>query len=434
MKSILTLIISTLLFNASFSQLAAEKDSLYYATLLNTKIHTLKSSKDSTLWIIAGDKQEKLIKIDEKGHMDNITSKNILPKNICFSDILCLNNSRILIGTKSHYIYLLRNNKVFWLNNDFGLNDSAIVNFDYLQNQKLVLVNTVHSRYIVKNDAKIRNIQFIELKDTLSTFQEISYYFRQHFRRRFQKEVLELIGDIDFSFRKNKYLNTRELNNLKGVLQTGDIILRRNELLLTNIGIPGFYTHSGIYIGNTHAMDKYFSGIPMLDKQKPSDYISENYPEIYAVLTQKEHLVIEAIAEGVVIEPLEHIANADYLAVLRPLLDKESLFKSLLTAFEYYGYDYDFLFTFENDNELVCSELLYHSFRPRHDKNGITFRMSTNEGKPFLSPNDIAAQYSKEVKEKNKQFDFVYFFDAPYYLKKGSSSTENEFCKSWKRK
>ena len=420
--------------NTAVTQPPALKDSLYYSSLLKTSIHKIITSKDSTLWIIACNNQEKLIKIEGKGVIEDMTTKNILPKDISFSDILCLNNSRILIGTKTHYIYLLKNNKALWLNEKYGLKDSVIEKFDYLHTQRLIVVSTPHTRYFVKNDNQIRNIQFIELKDTLSTFEEISYYFRQHFRRSFQKEVLELIGDIDFSFRKDKYLNDKELSHLKEKIQTGDIILRRNEMLLTNIGIPGFYTHSGIYIGDADVLDIYFDGLPMLNKQKPSGYILENYPLIYQHLIQKKHPVIEAVAEGVIIEPLEHIANADYLAVLRPLLDKESLFKSLLTAFEYYGYDYDFLFDFGNDNELVCSELLYLSLRPHHDKKGILFKMSTYEGRPFLPPNDIAAQYSKEVKEKNKQFDFIYFFDAPLYIKKGTSSNENEFCKSWKRK
>ena len=119
---------------------------------------------------------------------------------------------------------------------------------------------------------------------------------------------------------------------------------------------------------------------------------------------------------------------------MRTHLDKEDVFKSLLTAFEYLGTPYDYLFDFNNDNELVCSELLYDSFRPHNDKKGITFRMGTNEGQPFMFPNDIAKQYSKEKKEHDQQFSLIYFFDAALYLKSGKVGTEDAFCKSWKRK
>jgi len=431
------LLFTNLLFFNTIGQcqkVITRSDSLIYANVLKDCINKIVYTKDSCVWIIAGHNREKLLRINNKGIIEDIVEKYGLHPGTLFSDVLCMRNSRILIGTKNRYIYFLRNKKITWLNAGYGLTDSIVDSFDYDKKLKLVVVKTEKARFLLKNEGKIRNIRFTEIKDTVSTVDEIIDYFKQNVRRPFQKKFLGLITGVDFSFRKDKYLNTNELIQVRNKILPGDIILRRNDLLVTNIGIPGFWKHSGIYVGDLDKLDDFFSGLQMLNGQLPSDYIKENYPDIYEHMKNEKDRIIEAIAEGVVIEPIEHIANTDYLAVLRTHLEKEDLFKSLLTAFEYLGAPYDYLFDFNNDNELVCSELLYNSFRPHHDKKGITFRMGMVEGKPFLAPNDIAKQYSKEQKEKEQQFSLVYFFDAELFLKKGVSGTESEFCKTWKRK
>ena len=417
-------------------QTSLPNDSLLYANILKNPIHKIIYNKDGYLFIIAGNNKEKLIKIkiNNKGAIEDLVERYNLPPGTVFSDVLCMRNSCILIGTKNQYIYFLRNKKITWLNKKYGLTDSIVENFGYDKKQKLVVVKTEKSRFLLKNENKIRNIRFAEIKDTVSTVDEIIDYFKQYVKKPFQKKFLGIVTGVDFSFRKDKYLNDNELVKVKSIVFPGDVILRRNELQVTNIGIPGFWKHSGIYVGDLSQFDSFFTGLPMLNGQQPSDYIKENYPEIYKKLLNEKTRIIEAIAEGVVIEPVEHIAKTDYLAVLRTHLDKEDIFKSLLTAFEYLGTPYDYLFDFNNDNELVCSELLYNSFRPHHDKNGITFRMGMNDGKPFLFPNDIAKQYSKEKKEHKQQFSLVYFFDAALYMKSGKTGTEDEFCKSWKRR
>jgi hypothetical protein len=135
----------------------------------------------------------------------------------------------------------------------------------------------------------------------------------------------------------------------------------------------------------------------------------------------------------VVISPVEHIAKVDYLAALRTNLDKNDILKSLLSAFEYLGTPYDYLFDFSNDNELVCSELIYLSFRPSPSKNGVSFTMGQLDGETFLSPNDIAKQFSMELDQPTSQFKLVFFYDAKKRLGKSITRNEGAFAKSWKR-
>ncbi|OPZ96821.1 MAG: 2',5' RNA ligase family [Bacteroidetes bacterium ADurb.Bin408] len=396
-------------------------------------LHKLCYAKDSTLCIIAGDNSNMLFLKSRNNEPENLSNKYALPKNIRFSDVIFLSNNRILVSTYGYYAFLLSNRRMIWLNDKFGLNDSTVTGFDYDKKLRLIAANTSGSRYLMKNETKIRNIRFVEIKDTVSTFDEIINYFRQNVQKKFQREFLVLIKDVDFSFRKDKYLNAEEQINLKKNLQPYDIILRRNEMQLTNIGIPGFWTHSGIFIGSLAILDRIFGGLALLNEQSPSAYIEENYPEVYGQLKDKTDLVIEAISEGVVIKPLEHIANSDYLVVLRTHLPKEDRFKSLMTAFEYFNTPYDFLFDFSNDNEVVCSELVYNSFRPHHDKTGVTFKMGEREGKPMLSPNDIARQYCQELKKDSGQLDVVYYFNAVSARKIKPEHYQNDFCKTLKK-
>ncbi len=411
------------------------QDSLYYALLVKSPVQKLCFAKDSSLCIIAGEHRDKLYFKNRHTGIENLNSKYDIPADIHFSDIIFLSNNRILIGTEGHYAYLLSNRKLIWLNDKFGLNDSTVTAFDYDTKLKLIAATTTGSRYLMKNETKIRNIRFVEIKDTVSTFDEIINYFRQNVQKRFQKEFLVLIKDIDYSFRKDKYLylGVEEVIKLKKAIQPCDIILRRNEMQITNIGIPGFWTHSGIYIGSLAHLDIFFSGLPLLAEQKPSAYIEENYPDVFAHLKGRTDLVIEAISEGVVIKPLEHIANSDYLVVLRTRLGKEDCFKSLMTAFEYFNTPYDFLFDFSNDNELVCSELVYNSFKPHHDKSGVVFKMGEREGKPMLSPNDIARQYCSELKKTSPQLEMVYYFNAVSSRQIRHQNDENDFCKTLKK-
>lgn len=413
--------------------ISGPSDSAYYARLLGEPIFKCHTAYDSSVWVIAGTNHNKLFRINNKGEAEHIPDKYPFPGDVCFTDVLGVSPSGTLIGTSKHYIFYLRNKKMLWLNSQYGLTDSTIAAFDYNKELELLLVTTTHTRFLMKNPNKLRNIRFVEIKDTQSTFDEMVHYIKENFQKPFQKKVLNIISDVDFSFRKVKYLNSEELNRIKTLIQPGDIILRRNELYLTNIGIPGFWTHSGIFTGDSAIMNTFFAGLPMLGGQSPATYLDENYPEIFNIIANTPHAVIEAISKGVVIEPIEHIANADYLVVLRTNLPREDLFKSLLTAFEYLHASYDFLFDFSNDNELVCSELVYHALRPHHDKKGVNFVFGSVDGKPFISPNDIAKQYCRENKSTAKQLTMIYYFDAAFHLKKKKPS-ENDFCKTWKKK
>jgi Orthopoxvirus protein of unknown function (DUF830). len=418
---------------AALAQDNAAPDSTYYSTLVHAPVVRIFSAKNGSKWIIAGKDSSLLYRVTHKGIVTNMKDTAGLPCDTRFSDVLIIRNNRVLVGTKNQYVFRFNGDKASWINSSYGLTDSAIDHFEWDKSQKLLFVETVNSRFLVKHHNKLINIRFSEVKDTLTTFDEIRHFIKQNFRWRIQKGICEVCAEIDFSFRPEKFISEENLQHIKDTLRPGDIIIKRNDEQLSNVGIPGFWTHSGIYVGSLEQLDSCFNNIAMLGGQKPSTYIQENYREVYERLSEKKDLIIEAIGKGVVINPVEHIAKVDYLAALRTNLDKADIFKSLLTAFEYLGTPYDYLFDFSNDNELVCSELVYLSFRPSPTKKGISFTMGELNGEPFLSPNDIAKQYSMEWKQPSPQLKLVFFYDAEQRHRKSVRRNETVFSKSWKR-
>ncbi len=70
------------------------------------------------------------------------------------------------------------------------------------------------------------------------------------------------------------------------------------------------------------------------------------------------------MSEGVIFTTLEHSADCDSLAALRPRLPRREKAQAILRAFHYAGRPYDFNFDFGTDAELVCTELIYKAYEP----------------------------------------------------------------------
>ena len=78
--------------------------------------------------------------------------------------------------------------------------------------------------------------------------------------------------------------------------------------------------------------------------------------------------MIEAVSEGVVFTSLDHsVGEADAVAVLRPKLSVDKKRHVIANAFSHVGKPYDFDFDFFSSDKLVCTEVIYRSFRDRLD-------------------------------------------------------------------
>ncbi len=255
-----------------------------------------------------------------------------------------------------------------------------------------------------------------------------------------QTKVAEAMGDIKV-YRPNRVLiAASQIAQLQAKLLPGDILVQRREWYLSNVGLPGFWTHAALYIGTPEERQRFFDHPNVKEwareqNTQASDLeslLAANYPDAYrrALAPYRDNetvRIIEAIGEGVSFTSMDFTAHADSIAVLRPKVDPLIVAKTLSKAFYFSNRPYDFDFNFRTDSALVCTELVYKSYEPN-----LKFTVPKMFGRYVLSANDIVKQFA-EVPETREQFELVTFLDGDEYSAKAVESTKDVFLQSWKR-
>ncbi len=258
-----------------------------------------------------------------------------------------------------------------------------------------------------------------------------------------QSAVAEWMGDVRVR-RIGVYLITGEqLEKMAGKLQPGDVMLGRKNWYLSNVGLPGFWPHAILYVGTPEEFDAYFD-VPEVrayvrklsgKDMTLGDYIESRFPAAHREHRRVEggrpRRVIEAISEGVVANTLEAAAG-DYLAVLRPRLDKLAKAQAMIEAFGHMGKPYDFDFDFATDHALVCTELVWRSYRPAEGKKGLTFPLVDVAGRKTLPANEMAKLFTARHGKADAQMDFVYFLKGLEEEREAVVSTEEAFLETHK--
>lgn len=149
-------------------------------------------------------------------------------------------------------------------------------------------------------------------------------------------------GDTKIS---NGTIGIKENKMLEYKLCPGDIILTRNKGYVSNLFIPGFWTHAGIYLGNANLRSQYFKG--RFDNSIPKNFD-----------------VIEALSEGVVFSTFYKSSRADNIAILRPTISKSEIEKVIEQALAQVNKSYDFNFNLNSDSLIYCTELIYQTYLP----------------------------------------------------------------------
>lgn len=155
-----------------------------------------------------------------------------------------------------------------------------------------------------------------------------------------EKAVFGFIGDIKwggilhpfwFTINASTFrLKGKHYRDLDHVIQPGDILIRRFEGYIDKWLIPGWWNHAGMYVGEVEG---------------------------------KQHKVVHAISDGVVVDDLIDFMRTDHLIVLRaPEGLQEEATKRAKAAI---GSDYDFAFDFNETLRFSCTELVAHCY-PGH--------------------------------------------------------------------
>jgi Permuted papain-like amidase enzyme, YaeF/YiiX, C92 family len=261
-----------------------------------------------------------------------------------------------------------------------------------------------------------------------------------------QTGVSEWMGDTKVYRSGKSLISPEQIADVQLKLQPGDILLERREWYLSNVGLPGFWSHAALYIGTPAERSAFFQDLETLNwlarQNKPAARIEEllaaRYPDSYAKsLEPQEHehvtRVIEAMSEGVSFTTLEHSAYCDSLAVLRPRLPKAERARAIDRAFHYAGRPYDFEFDFSTDAALVCTELIYKSYEPAIGMTGLKFPLIEMLGRKVMPANDLAKQFDAQSGTPDQQYDLVLFLDGNERKKKAAEGSSNDFRASWKR-
>jgi len=162
---------------------------------------------------------------------------------------------------------------------------------------------------------------------------------------------------------EGSYEARHNATKLLEVLEPFDIILMKSSQNFTDFFIPGYFGHSGIWLGGD---DFHLFNQGKLELDINSPYI------------------IEAVREGVKMSSLEAFASGEVFLVLRiknlSLAQKVSIFQN---STMHLGKNYDFNFDSEASDMISCPELVFLSY------DFIEWKSGSLLNKTFITPDDI---------------------------------------------
>ena len=247
-----------------------------------------------------------------------------------------------------------------------------------------------------------------------------------------QKGVAEWMGDTRVA-RGHTFLVTEEqIAKLAPQLEPGDVLLERREWYVSNVGLPGFWPHTALFIGDAAQRARYFNDEEVRAWVRSQGRVDGDFEaflrERFAPIYPRADRVIEAISEGVSFTTLEHSAAADSLAVLRPRATKRDKAIAIARAFGFLGRPYDFNFDFHTDGSLVCSEVIYKAY-----EGSVKLPIAEVAGRVTTPPNEIVREFDQTLGTPAQQFDLVLFLDGHERRRAALPATLSDFRASWRR-
>lgn len=148
------------------------------------------------------------------------------------------------------------------------------------------------------------------------------------------------------------------------LLRPGDVLVTRKEHAITNYFLPGYWPHVAMYVGDSE--------------------------------------VVESMKDGVLEREMDSPFGNDSVAIIRPILDEETIQMAIKRARSHVGKPYDFDFDFTRADRLVCTEVVYRSYEGLA---GMTFPLVRRAGRETVSAEDLL-----QLAMQQKYFDVVAVF------------------------
>lgn len=236
----------------------------------------------------------------------------------------------------------------------------------------------------------------------------------------------------------NDGLSEIQQKNIQEHLLPGDILISQMNMSVSNICIPGFWTHAAVYIGTPKKRKSFFKNDPdFLNWAEQQGFtnnsfeqfiVSKNQNNTLPLQEENEQVIIEALCEGVVLSTFEDFALKDAIAILRPRIPKTEIANAIQAAYTFLDTPYDFDFDFKTDTAIACTELIYRMYG---DVNIIP--INRHLGKTFTTCNEIVRHFDETYGTSSQKFDLVMVYIEDKIVFTIDNLAINDFRSSWKR-
>jgi len=189
--------------------------------------------------------------------------------------------------------------------------------------------------------------------------------------------------------RKGKLYDDADVaDDVRSVIEAGDILLEKTPFRLTDKLIPGHWGHAAVYIGTEAEL----KALGIWGHEVVIPFQQD-------ILDGK--LIDEALRDDVQLNTIEHFLNVDDVAIMHDRTESdEAKAERIILALRQLGKEYDFNFDIETSVKIVCSELVYVT--------SIMIDWVTEElvGIHTISPDNVAV---KSI-EENSIFDITLLY------------------------
>jgi len=274
-----------------------------------------------------------------------------------------------------------------------------------------------------------------------------------------QKDISEWMGDFRIGVEKGPMIALEQAEAMTKRMQPGDVMVARQNWFLSNAGLPGFWPHAELYIGSPSEFAAYFDDDPgvramVLETSKAeakknpkfkvteklTELLAQQVPDKWETYTKgkgfhgEEIRIIESISEGVSFTGIKHGMVVDYLGVMRPNVSKADKAVAMIRAFGFQGLPYDFDFDFATQDKLVCTELVWDSYRPGGDmQKGLEVPLVKMAGRVTLPANSIVEYFDRTYDKADRPVDFVGFLDGTRSSHSAGEGSVDDFRKTFHR-